>query len=261
MQASPRRMEFAMNTRKPLNVAVSMVLGTALALVAAGCTKSDNAADAPAADTATAAASAAAATPAATDAAADNAAQSPGSMELHRVMEEGEAMPMTMSGDVDKDFASMMTMHHQMAIKMIDVLQQNGQSAELKALGAKMKADQLEEIKKMAPHASAAGAATTGHEGMAGMDHGQGAGAAGTAGGTAAADLHRIMEESKAMPMTMSGNVDKDFATMMTMHHQTAIRMIDVLQQNGKHADLKALGAKMKASQQEEIKKMEPFTG
>ena len=49
-------------------------------------------------------------------------------------------------------------------------------------------------------------------------------------------------------------------ASMMTMHHQTAIRMIDVLQQNGKASDLKALGAKMKANQQEEIKKMEPFT-
>ncbi|GAB2519145.1 DUF305 domain-containing protein [Lysobacter humi (ex Lee et al. 2017)] len=247
-----------MNARKPLNVAVSMVLGTALAVVATGCAKSDNA-EAPAADTSTAAASTDAAASAAANASAgaDTGAQSPGSMELHRVMEEGEAMPMTMSGDVDKDFASMMTMHHQTAIKMIDVLQQNGQSAELKALGAKMKADQLEEIKKMAPHASAAGAAATGHEGMAGMDHSQGTDAQ---GGTAAAELHRIMEESKAMPMTMSGNVDKDFATMMTMHHKAAIKMIDVLQQNGKHADLKALGAKMKANQQAEIAKMEPFT-
>lgn len=247
-----------MNTRKPLNVAVSIVLGTALAVVATGCAKSDNAADAPATDKSTAAAPTDAATrPAANaTAGADTGAQSPGSMDLHRVMEEGEAMPMTMSGDVDKDFASMMTMHHQTAIKMIDVLQQNGQSAELKALGAKMKADQLEDIKKMAPHASAAGAAATGHEGMAGMDHGQGT----AAQGGPAAELHRIMEESKAMPMTMSGNVDKDFATMMTMHHKTAIKMIDVLQQNGKAADLKALGAKMKANQQEEIKKMEPFT-
>lgn len=247
-----------MDTRKPLNLAVSMVLGTALAVVASGCAKSDNTAEAPAADTSTAAAPTDAATPPAANATAgaDTGAQSPGSMELHRVMEEGEAIPMTMSGDVDKDFASMMTMHHQTAIRMIDVLQQNGQSAELKALGAKMKADQLEEIKKMAPHASAAGAAATGHEGMAGMDHGQGT----AAQGGAAAELHRIMEESKAMPMTMSGNVDKDFATMMTMHHKTAIKMIDVLQQNGKASDLKALGAKMKANQQEEIKKMEPFT-
>ncbi len=68
------------------------------------------------------------------------------------------------------------------------------------------------------------------------------------------------MEESEAMPMTMSGNVDKDFATMMTMHHQAAVKMIDVLQQSGKSADLKALASKMKNKQQAEIKQMAPFT-
>lgn len=142
-----------------------------------------------------------------------------------------------------------------MVIKMIDVLQQNGQSAELKALAAKMKADQLEEIKKMAPHASMDHAASN-HEGMAGMDHGEGHG---KSDGKGSAELHRLMEEGKKMPMTMCGNVDKDFATMMTMHHQMAIKTIDVLQQNGKTAELKTLGATMKAKQQE-IKKMEPFT-
>ena len=244
-----------MNNWKPLNVAIPMVLATALAASATGCAKSDNPADAPATDTATAATPADTATPADMGASTANAQQSPGSMELHRVMEEGEAMPMTMSGDVDKDFASMMTMHHQTAIKMVDVLQQNGQSAELKAMAAKMKADQLEEIKQMAPHAAGSGAAPTGHEGMAGMDHGAGAG-----GDKGAAELHRIMEESEAMPMTMSGNVDKDFATMMTMHHQAAVKMIDVLQQSGKSADLKALASKMKSKQQAEIKQMAPFT-
>lgn len=252
---APTTLEFAVNARKPLNLAVSMVLGTALAVVTAGCAESDNAADAPPPGTSTAAATGDVATPAPADAATgtDTTGQSPGSMELHRIMGEGKAMPMSMSGDVDKDFASMMTMHHQVAIRMIDVLQQNGQSAELKALGARMKADQLEEIEKMAPHASAPGAATAGHEGMAGMDHGQG-------DGKGSAELHRIMQEGMSMPMAMSGNVDKDFATMMTTHHQAAIKMIDVLQQNGTNAELKALGAKMKAKQQEEIRKMEPFT-
>jgi uncharacterized protein (DUF305 family) len=75
-----------------------------------------------------------------------------GSMELHEVMTQGQKMPMPMSGNVDKDFATMMTMHHQQAIKMIDVLLQHGSSAELKALATKMKAAQQEEIKKMAPY-------------------------------------------------------------------------------------------------------------
>lgn len=78
---------------------------------------------------------------------------SEGSMELHRIMAQGHNMPMPMSGNVDKDFAMMMTMHHQHAIEMVDVLIKRGQSAELKALASKMKSAQQDEIKQMASFA------------------------------------------------------------------------------------------------------------
>ena len=74
---------------------------------------------------------------------------SAGSMELHRIMTDGQKKPMPMSGDVDKDFAAMMTVHHQMAIDMADVLLESGSNAELKAMAVKMKAAQQEEIKQM----------------------------------------------------------------------------------------------------------------
>lgn len=80
------------------------------------------------------------------------AGHSQGSMELHRIMEEGKQRPMPMSGNVDQDFATMMTMHHEQAIKMSDVLLQHGKSPELKELARKMQASQREEIKKMAPY-------------------------------------------------------------------------------------------------------------
>jgi uncharacterized protein (DUF305 family) len=80
------------------------------------------------------------------------AGHSEGSKELHRIMMQGQKMPMPMSGDVDKDFATMMTMHHEQAIKMSDVLLQHGDDAELKELARKMQASQREEIQKMAPH-------------------------------------------------------------------------------------------------------------
>jgi uncharacterized protein (DUF305 family) len=75
---------------------------------------------------------------------------SAGSMELHRIMSEGRNMSMPMSGDVDKDFASMMSMHHQQGIKMIDVLLQHGQNAELKEFARKMKAEQETETRELA---------------------------------------------------------------------------------------------------------------
>lgn len=79
--------------------------------------------------------------------------------------------------------------------------------------------------------------------------------------GAGSMELHRIMTEGKKMPMpAMSGNVDKDFAAMMSMHHQEAIKMAEVELQHGQNAQLKALAAKMKAAQQEEIKQMASFT-
>ena len=80
------------------------------------------------------------------------AGHSAGSMELHRIMSQGHAMSAPMSGNVDKDFAIMMTMHHQQAIKMVDVMTKHGRNAELKALASKMKAAQQAEIKRMAPY-------------------------------------------------------------------------------------------------------------
>lgn len=80
-----------------------------------------------------------------------HAGHSAGSMELHRIMMQGQKMPMPMSGNVDKDFAAMMTMHHQQAIQMADVLLKHGRNAELKALARKMQEEQRKEIKQLAP--------------------------------------------------------------------------------------------------------------
>lgn len=74
-------------------------------------------------------------------------------------------------------------------------------------------------------------------------------------------EMHRIMMDSQKMPMPpMSGNVDQDFASMMTMHHQQAIKMIDVYEKQGGNAELMALAAEMKAAQQDEIKTMAAYT-
>ena len=76
---------------------------------------------------------------------------SDGSMQMHQIMADGQKMPMTMTGDVDKDFAMMMTMHHHQALKMADVMIQSGTNAKLKAMAQKMKKAQTKEIKELAP--------------------------------------------------------------------------------------------------------------
>jgi uncharacterized protein (DUF305 family) len=76
---------------------------------------------------------------------------------------------------------------------------------------------------------------------------------------TGSAQLHRIMVDASKQSVPVTGNVDKDFATMMTLHHQMGIRMMDVMIQRGHNPQLKALATSMKAAQQDEIRQMTPF--
>ena len=71
------------------------------------------------------------------------------SMQMHMAMMDGGKMTMPMTGNVDRDFAAMMIMHHQQALKMADVEIAHGNNAELKAMAVKMRADQAAEIKKL----------------------------------------------------------------------------------------------------------------
>ena len=71
-----------------------------------------------------------------------------GSDDMGQAMKSGmDAMPqMNMTGDTDKDFAMMMKMHHQQAVKMAKVEVAEGKSPEIKAMAAKMMKDQQREI-------------------------------------------------------------------------------------------------------------------
>lgn len=100
------------------------------------------------------------------------AGHSTGSMELHHTMAKGQHMRMPMSGNVDKDFAMMMSMHHQKAIDMINVFAKHGQSPELKAMAMKMKSAQTEEIKQLARFAGPMDHAKMMDNGKM-MDHGK----------------------------------------------------------------------------------------
>ena len=76
--------------------------------------------------------------------------QSP-SMQLHKLMVNHQSnMPMT--GDVDRDFAAMMQMHHKQAIDMVDVLLAHGDDEALKAMARKMKQQQQQEIAELEKH-------------------------------------------------------------------------------------------------------------
>ena len=71
-----------------------------------------------------------------------------GSPDMKQSMKAGmEGMQqMQMSGDTDKDFAMMMKMHHEQALKMAEMQLAHGKSAELKAMATKIISGQKKEI-------------------------------------------------------------------------------------------------------------------
>lgn len=118
-----------------------------------------------------------------------------------------------------------------------------------------------DKAKTATSHATASHDADSAHDAKGKMSGAHGKAGHGMAGHSAGSmELHKAMMSGRKMPMPMSGDVDRDFATMMTMHHEQAIRMSDVLLKQGKSAQLKALAMKMKAAQQDEIRQLAPYT-
>ena len=73
-------------------------------------------------------------------------AAGPQDMKASMMMGMDGMQKMTMSGDTDKDFAMMMKMHHQQALKMAEMELVNGKSAEMKAMAKRISVAQKKEI-------------------------------------------------------------------------------------------------------------------
>lgn len=59
--------------------------------------------------------------------------------------------------------------------------------------------------------------------------------------------------------MTMTGNTDRDFATLMKIHHQAAIDMAQMELKGGKDAKMRAMAKRIVDAQQKEIKEIDSW--
>lgn len=82
-------------------------------------------------------------------------------------------------------------------------------------------------------------------------------------GMAAGGDMHgSMMGMMKNMEsMKMSGDTDRDFATMMKVHHQGAIDMAQMELQSGKDAKMRAMAKRIIKAQQKEIKEFDQWLG
>jgi len=61
--------------------------------------------------------------------------------------------------------------------------------------------------------------------------------------------------------MTMTGDVDKDFAMMMKMHHEQAVNMAEMQLAHGKSSEMKTMSRKIIAAQKKEIAQFDKWLG
>lgn len=78
-------------------------------------------------------------------------------------------------------------------------------------------------------------------------------------GADGAHDMKQSMMKSMdgMQKMSMSGDVDKDFATMMKMHHQNALEMSQMELEHGKSPQMKAMARSIISTQKKEIAQIE----
>lgn len=141
---------------------------------------------------------------------------------------------MNMTGDFDVDFANMMVEHHQGGIDMAQMEVSQGKNDKLKAKAREIIDKQKKEQQELRDFVASYK--------PSGMKHGEG-------------ELHKsmsdMMGQMKGTPM--SGDVDKDFAMMMTHHHEHGIAMNKMELQHGMSDKLKQMAKKSISDQQKDI--------
>lgn len=152
---------------------------------------------------------------------------------MNSSMEKMKAVKM--NGDFDAEFASMMIPHHQGAIDMANIELKSGSDQTLKTMAQNIITSQTAEIQKfntlLASH----------KENIIKGDH---------------PELMESMNNmsAKMSGMKMTGNVDKDFAMLMKVHHEGAVEMAKGELGDGKDEALKTLAKQIIEEQNKEIK-------
>jgi len=147
---------------------------------------------------------------------------------------------MKMSGNLDVDFVTMMIMHHQGAIDMASAEISSGKQENVKSLASNIIKDQKSEIQTMQDwlEKNKDAKSTSGDNSM---------------------KLMQSMNVMMKPDMKMSGDTDKDFLTMMIIHHQGAIDMASVETANGTDSKIKKMAEEIIKKQKTEIEQMKQW--
>ena len=149
--------------------------------------------------------------------------------------------------DADVSFAQDMIQHHRQAIEMASLAGDRAQSDDVKSLASDIEAAQQPEIETLAGWLEAWGEEVPQEMSgdMSGMDMSE--------------DMPGMMsqEDMSALEAASESEFDEMFLTMMIEHHQGAIDMAKMEQEDGVHPDALALAEKIETDQQGEVEVMQ----
>jgi uncharacterized protein (DUF305 family) len=162
------------------------------------------------------------------------------------------------TGDIDRDFVVTMVPHHQGAIDMAQAELRYGDNQQLIRISQEIIAGQLQEIAAM--HV-ALGEKVSAFEAMLAGGVSQGSGAVpSTARQPVTEEAVFLHENAVAMDRMMAamtfkptGNIDRDFVTMMVPHHQGAIDLAQAELRHGHNASLRRVAQEIIVDETEQI--------
>jgi len=152
---------------------------------------------------------------------------------MHKMMSRMDSLPKT--NDPEIDFSKMMIIHHQGAIDMANLELQQGKNDSLKRTAQKIINEQQAEIQQF--NTLLASLSVDNSDPSFTMEQKENM----TKGGKQA-DIQLI-----------TGDIDNDFATLMTVHHQGAIDNASAYLHHGNNAQLKTMANNIVTSQVKEI--------
>lgn len=158
---------------------------------------------------------------------------------IHAMDDSMKMMQMTM--DPDNDFAMMMKGHHRGAINMANLELKEGKDSILRQMARKMIAAQLKEI--------------------ASLDSFLGVHPATVNDPRLHVEGDMVMEKMgrNADLQIISGDIDRDFATLMIQHHEAATEMADLEIHYGKNHKIISMAGMMIEDQGKEIKELQDW--
>lgn len=155
---------------------------------------------------------------------------------MHAMMSRMDALPKT--NDPEIDFPSMMILHHQGAINMGRVQIQDGKNDSLKRMAQKMIDAQLMEIEELTAILATESVNNSVPE------------------FTMEQMKHMAKMDQIADVQFITGDIDNDFATLMILHHNSAIDNSKAYLMYGNNDDLKEMAGQMIDAQTKEIKEL-----